>query len=543
MWSNLLDPDMLHAIWLTVLIALITVPFNLVFGTLLAWLVTRFTFPGRQLLLTLIDIPFAVSPVVAGLIYLLFYGSNGLLGGWLDAHNIQIMFSWPGMVLVTIFVTCPFVVRELVPMMLSQGSQEDEAAILLGASGWQMFRRVTLPNIRWALLYGVVLTNARAIGEFGAVSVVSGSIRGETYSLPLQVELLQQDYNTVGAFTAAALLTLMAIVTLFLKSALQWRLERKTRVSSGRKIMSIEINGINKYFGRTKVLNDISLDIASGEMVALLGPSGSGKTTLLRIIAGLESQSGGKLGFHGTDVSHMHARDRRVGFVFQHYALFRHMTVFDNIAFGLTVLPRRERPNAAAIKQKVTQLLDMVQLGHLATRYPSQLSGGQKQRVALARALAVEPQILLLDEPFGALDAQVRKELRRWLRQLHEELKFTSVFVTHDQEEAMEVADRIVVMSQGNIEQVGSPEEIMREPASRFVLEFMGEVNRLNGEIRGSQLFVGAHQWPLSFQPMHQAASICSCARGKWKWRPRAASAAHCRFRCWKSARAAISGS
>ncbi|MVF03510.1 MULTISPECIES: sulfate/thiosulfate ABC transporter permease CysW [Serratia] len=227
MWSNLLDPDMLHAIWLTVLIALLTVPFNLVFGTLLAWLVTRFTFPGRQLLLTLIDIPFAVSPVVAGLIYLLFYGSNGLLGGWLDAHNIQIMFSWPGMVLVTIFVTCPFVVRELVPMMLSQGSQEDEAAILLGASGWQMFRRVTLPNIRWALLYGVVLTNARAIGEFGAVSVVSGSIRGETYSLPLQVELLQQDYNTVGAFTAAALLTLMAIVTLFLKSALQWRLERQ----------------------------------------------------------------------------------------------------------------------------------------------------------------------------------------------------------------------------------------------------------------------------------------------------------------------------
>ncbi|MDE1511341.1 MULTISPECIES: sulfate/thiosulfate ABC transporter ATP-binding protein CysA [Serratia] len=268
--------------------------------------------------------------------------------------------------------------------------------------------------------------------------------------------------------------------------------------------MSIEINGINKSFGRTKVLNDISLDIASGEMVALLGPSGSGKTTLLRIIAGLESQSGGKLGFHGTDVSHMHARDRRVGFVFQHYALFRHMTVLDNIAFGLTVLPRRERPNAAAIKQKVTQLLEMVQLGHLANRYPSQLSGGQKQRVALARALAVEPQILLLDEPFGALDAQVRKELRRWLRQLHEELKFTSVFVTHDQEEAMEVADRIVVMSQGNIEQVGSPEEIMREPASRFVLEFMGEVNRLNGEIRGSQLFVGAHQWPLSFQPMHQ---------------------------------------
>ncbi|MDQ9129840.1 sulfate/thiosulfate ABC transporter permease CysW [Serratia fonticola] len=226
-WHNLSDPDMLHAIWLTVLVALITVPVNLVFGTLLAWLVTRFTFPGRQLLLTLFDMPFAVSPVVAGLLYLLFYGTNGPIGGWLDAHNIQLMFAWPGMVLVTIFVTCPFVVRELVPLMMSQGSQEDEAAVLLGASGWQMFRRVTLPNIRWALLYGVVLTNARAIGEFGAVSVVSGSIRGETYTLPLQVELLHQDYNTAGAFTAAALLTLMAIVTLFLKSGLQWRLARQ----------------------------------------------------------------------------------------------------------------------------------------------------------------------------------------------------------------------------------------------------------------------------------------------------------------------------
>ncbi|CND03815.1 sulfate/thiosulfate transporter permease subunit [Yersinia frederiksenii] len=225
--QNLVDPDMLHAIWLTVLVALITVPVNLVFGVVLAWLVTRFVFPGRQLLMTLIDIPFAVSPVVAGLMYLLFYGSNGMVGGWLDSHDIQLMFSWPGMVLVTIFVTCPFVVRELVPVMMSQGSQEDEAAVLLGASGWQMFRRVTLPNIRWALLYGVVLTNARAIGEFGAVSVVSGSIRGETYTLPLQVELLHQDYNTAGAFTAAALLTLMAIVTLFLKSGLQWRLARQ----------------------------------------------------------------------------------------------------------------------------------------------------------------------------------------------------------------------------------------------------------------------------------------------------------------------------
>lgn len=268
--------------------------------------------------------------------------------------------------------------------------------------------------------------------------------------------------------------------------------------------MSIKIEHISKFFDSTKVLNDISLDIATGEMVALLGPSGSGKTTLLRIIAGLEHHNSGRLRFGDQDVSHIHARERHVGFVFQHYALFRHMTVADNIAFGLTVLPRRERPGSNAIKQKVAQLLEMVQLGQLANRYPSQLSGGQKQRVALARALAVEPQILLLDEPFGALDAQVRKELRRWLRQLHDELKFTSVFVTHDQEEALEVADRVVVMSQGNIEQVGSPQEVWLEPASRFVLEFMGEVNRLEGEICGSQLHLGGYHWPLQYAPAHQ---------------------------------------
>ncbi len=268
--------------------------------------------------------------------------------------------------------------------------------------------------------------------------------------------------------------------------------------------MGIEINNINKSFGRTKVLNNISINILSGEMVALLGPSGSGKTTLLRIIAGLESQSNGHLRFHGVDISYMHARDRRVGFVFQHYALFRHMTVFDNIAFGLKILPRSKRYNTELMKKKVNQLLEMVQLKHLSNRYPSQLSGGQKQRVALARSLAVEPQILLLDEPFGALDAQVRKELRRWLRQLHEELKFTSVFVTHDQEEAMEVADRIVVMSQGNIEQVGSPEQVMREPANRFVLEFIGEANCFKGEIRDSKLLVGTYHWPLLFNTIYQ---------------------------------------
>ncbi len=252
--------------------------------------------------------------------------------------------------------------------------------------------------------------------------------------------------------------------------------------------MSIEINHVTKYFDRTEVLHDVNLTVNSGEMMALLGPSGSGKTTLLRIIAGLEHQTEGKICFAGQDVSRLHARERKVGFVFQHYALFRHMTVFENIAFGLSVLPRRERPNKAAIDKKVTQLLEMIQLPHLAQRYPAQLSGGQKQRVALARALAVEPQILLLDEPFGALDAKVRTELRSWLRELHSELKFTSVFVTHDQQEAMEVADRIVIMGNGKIEQVGTPQQVWHTPESRFVLEFLGDVNHLQGEINGAQL-------------------------------------------------------
>lgn len=214
----LAEADMLHAIWLTVIVALITVPVNLIFGTLLALLVTRFRFPGRQLLLTLADLPFAVSPVIAGLLYLLLYGSNSWLGGFLESSlNTQIMFALPGIVLVTVFVTCPYVVRELVPVMLSQGAQEEEAAVLLGARAWQIWWRVTLPNIRWPLFYGVILTNARAIGEFGAVSVVSGAIRGETFTLPLQVELLHQDYQTVAAFTASGLLALMAVVTLCIR--------------------------------------------------------------------------------------------------------------------------------------------------------------------------------------------------------------------------------------------------------------------------------------------------------------------------------------
>ena len=257
--------------------------------------------------------------------------------------------------------------------------------------------------------------------------------------------------------------------------------------------MSIAVTHINKQFGAFRALDNVSLDIPSGQLVALLGPSGCGKTTLLRIIAGLEFADSGQILLDGEDASDCHVRERQVGFVFQHYALFRHMTVFDNVAFGLRVRPKKFRPTEAEIKKRVTRLLDLVQLGWLADRYPSQLSGGQRQRIALARALAVEPKVLLLDEPFGALDAKVRKELRRWLRQLHDEIHVTSVFVTHDQEEALEVSDRVVVINKGQIEQVGTPEEVYDHPATPFVASFLGSVNLFHGRVEDGHLHVGEH--------------------------------------------------
>ncbi len=243
--------------------------------------------------------------------------------------------------------------------------------------------------------------------------------------------------------------------------------------------MDIEVRNISKRFGDFVALDNVSLGVKQGELVALLGPSGSGKTTLLRIIAGMEGGSEGLVLFGGDDVNSRTLRQRRVGFVFQHYALFRHMTVFENVAFGLRVKPRKERPTKEAIRERVTRLLHLVQLDPFMQRYPSQLSGGQRQRVALARALAIEPSVLLLDEPFGALDAKVRKELRRWLRKLHDEMQLTSLFVTHDQEEALELADRVVLMNRGRIEQVGPPQDVYDHPATAFAYEFLGHVNRL----------------------------------------------------------------
>ena len=249
--------------------------------------------------------------------------------------------------------------------------------------------------------------------------------------------------------------------------------------------MSIHIRHVTKTFGSFKALDDVSLDVEDGALLALLGPSGSGKTTLLRIIAGLEHADSGSIVENGADITDVHARSREVGFVFQHYALFRHMSVFENVAFGLRV---RKTPDAE-VRSRVEELLRLVRLDGLGGRKPSQLSGGQRQRVALARALAIRPKILLLDEPFGALDAKVRVELRQWLRRLHDEIGMTSVFVTHDQEEAFELADRVVVMNEGRIEQEGSPDEVFDQPATPFVMDFLGNVNVYHGRVENGRAF------------------------------------------------------
>ncbi len=252
--------------------------------------------------------------------------------------------------------------------------------------------------------------------------------------------------------------------------------------------MGIEVKGVSKKFGQFVALDNINLKVEAGELVALLGPSGSGKTTLLRVIAGLEVPDAGTIHFHGEDASFSKIGERGVGFVFQHYALFRHMTVFENVAFGLRVKPKALKPREPEIRKRVSELLELVQIEWLAKRYPAQLSGGQRQRVAIARALAVEPKVLLLDEPFGALDAKVRQELRRWLRRLHDDIHVTSVFVTHDQEEALEVANRIVVINQGRVEQIGKPEEVYEHPATPFVYDFLGKVNFFQGRIKNGKM-------------------------------------------------------
>jgi sulfate transport system ATP-binding protein len=268
--------------------------------------------------------------------------------------------------------------------------------------------------------------------------------------------------------------------------------------------MSIEVRHLSKRFGSFTALDDVSLSVGTGELVGLLGPSGSGKTTLLRILAGLERPDAGEVHLGGEEATRQPASERRVGFVFQHYALFRHLTVFENVAFGLRVRPRAVRQTESQIRARVHELLQLVQLDNMGARHPSQLSGGQRQRVALARALAVEPRLLLLDEPFGALDARVRKDLRRWLRALHDKLEITTLFVTHDQEEALELSDRVVIMQQGRIEQVGTPESVYRAPVTPFVYRFLGDVNLFHCRVEGGKAYFGDTTIEL---PGHVAAS------------------------------------
>lgn len=282
--------------------------------------------------------------------------------------------------------------------------------------------------------------------------------------------------------------------------------------------MGIEVKNLQKNFGDFVALGDINLAVPDGELVALLGPSGSGKTTLLRIIAGLEFADSGSVFIDGVETGKMHVKERRVGFVFQHYALFKHMTVFENVAFGLRVRPRESRPTPFQIRRRVMELLSLVHLDKFYDRYPSQLSGGQRQRVALARSLAVEPKLLLLDEPFGALDAKVRKELRRWLRRLHDDIHITSIFVTHDQEEAMEVSDRVVVMNHGKIEQVGTPEEVYHQPGNGFVYDFLGNYNEFAGwrDEKGEVHLAEDDVWKENVAPGSNVTTPINVRTGHW---------------------------
>ena len=455
-WGAISAPETIDAFKLTLFVAAIAVVVNTVFGVVCALVIVRGNIPGRGLLNAFIDLPLALSPVIVGFSLVVLYGVNGWFG-WFQNNGYEILFATPSIVLATIFVTLPFVAREVVPTLREIGTEQEQAAQTLGASGWQAFWRITLPAIRWAVVYGVVLTAARAIGEYGAVAVVSGNIVGETQTATLKVE----DVVPVRVRQLRARLRHL----LRARDDGDHHPDRDDLPPTEREqaLMSISVRRITKRFDEYIALDDVSVEVATGSLTALLGPSGSGKSTLLRIIAGLETADQGSVFIDGKNVTGRRPQERGVGFVFQHYAAFKHMTVYDNIAFGLKI---RKRPKAE-IAERVDQLLKLVQLEGLAKRYPSQLSGGQRQRMGLARALAIDPAVLLLDEPFGALDARVRAELREWLRRLHDETHTTTVIVTHDQEEAMDVADQIAVMNHARIEQIGSPTRALRHAGDR----------------------------------------------------------------------------
>ena len=486
------------ALLVTLLATVIAVAVNTFFGVAAAWLLTKFSFRGKQILATLIDIPFSISPVIVGLAFLMTFGRlgwtypgiraiNQLLG-----TNIRITFALPGVVLATIFVTFPYVSREIIPILNAEGKDEEEAAALMGAGGWTIFRRITLPQMKWGLIYGIILCTARALGEFGAVNALSKT-RGETFTLPLEIDALYMsgtDTSITAAFAVSSILVLIAVVVLILRNILNIEIRKPTHHVKEVDTMYVEMRNICKNYGDFKASDNVSFGIEKGKLVALLGPSGSGKTTLLRMIAGLENPNSGDIYIDGQRVNDIPAAKRGIGFVFQSYALFRYMTVFDNVAFGLELakVPKKE------IKKRVTELLELTGLSGLEKRYPNQLSGGQRQRVAFARALAPNPQVLLLDEPFAAIDAKVRTELRTWLKEMVTKLGITSIFVTHDQDEAVEVADEIIITNHGRIEQMGTPMEIYKAPDTPFVAQFIGRSSVVNAydRLRGFDRIEGA---------------------------------------------------
>ena len=504
--TSIQEPDAMAALRLTLLAAAIAVPANLVFGLCAGWAIAKFDFPGKNLLTTLIDLPFAVSPVISGMVFVLLFGRQGFLGPWIAEHDIRIVFAVPGIVLATIFVSFPFIAREIIPVMEAMGKEEEEAAQVLGAGGFQTFFRVTLPNIKWGLLYGVILCNARAMGEFGAVSVVSGKIRGLTNTLPLHVEILYNEYNFQAAFAVASLLALLALVTLVLKTIAEGRLEQTVRlkpdttpdtatgVASGFSRDSCRPAGpSHANDGHRSQKRQQGLRQLRRPRQRQLHRSPGRARRIARSIRRREDDDaanhrgagGGRL---GDGIARRRRRDRAER---QGSRRRVRLPALRAVPPHVGVRERRLRPARPApavaslaeeIERKVRDLLELVQLDFLADRLPSQLSGGQRQRIALARALAVEPKVLLLDEPFGALDANVRRELRRWLRRLHEEIHLTSVFVTHDQEEAIELADRVVIINHGIIEQDGTVDEVVEHPATSFVMNFFGTVNVFRGQ-------------------------------------------------------------
>ena len=447
----------------------VAVPLNTIFGVLAALVIVRQRFRGRALLNAAIDLPFAVSPVVVGLALLLVYGSrDGWMGDWLAENGIQIIFSMPGMILATMFVSLPFVVRETIPVLREIGTEQEQAAATLGAGPLQTFFRVTLPAIRWGVAYGVVLTTARALGEFGAVSIVSGKLSGQTETATLLVE------SELPAFQHDGCICCLGRA-------------RATRAGHTARDEPDQAKGSTDDEHRHRLRVEALRRVHRARRRVARGPGRFAdraarperRREVHAVARDRRARDAGQRqrSIAGEDATRKPPQRRNVGFVFQHYAAFKHMTVAKNVAFGLTI---RKRPKEE-IESRVDELLRLVHLDGFAHRYPSQLSGGQRQRMALARALAVQPRVLLLDEPFGALDATVRKELRAWLRRLHEEVHVTTVFVTHDQEEAMEVAEQIVVLNDGKIEQMGSPKDLYEQPANEFVMGFIGPISELSG--------------------------------------------------------------